>query len=323
MTKNVHPPTLLFSSLSAKVALYEGVLESAKRYHGQATLIGADCDPNCPAASNVEVFSPIRALADMNEGLLLEYCKKLELTHIIPTRDGELVFWASNQTALAQQGVQVMVSNKEAIQLCQDKLLFCKAMEKSSIPTIPTSVKATDLTGKRFVTKERNGSASQSIGMDLTVQEAVLHAEKLDNPIFQPMIEGQEFSAETWIGSTGNCHGMVLRWRTKVIDGEAHESEIFENREWEERMRETFEGINGLSGHVLAQVLVDAERNLHLIEINPRLGGASPLALAAGLSSTEWFLLQSENREDEIPKLPSIIKDLKLKKENGRVQIFR
>jgi len=322
MTRNAHPPTLLFSSLSAKVALYEGVLESAKRYHEQAKLIGADCDPNCPAASKVEAFSPIRALDDMDEGLLLEYCKKLELTHIIPTRDGELEFWASNQNVLAKHGVKVMVSNKDAIQLCQDKLLFCKAMEKSSTPTIPTSEKTTDLAGKRFVVKERIGSASQSIGMNLTVQEAVLHAEKLENPIFQPMISGSEFSAETWIDSTGNCHGMVLRWRTEVIDGEAHQSEIFENREWEKRMRETFEGINGLSGHVLGQVLVDGERNLHLVEINPRLGGASPLALAAGLSSIEWFLLQSENRDEEIPKLPSINKTLKLKKDNGRVQIF-
>ena len=158
--------------------------------------------------------------------------------------------------------------------------------------------------------------------MNLTVQEAVLHAETLENPIFQPMIPGSEFSAETWIDSTGNCHGMVLRWRTEVIDGEAHQSEIFENREWEERMRETFESINGLSGHALGQVLVDGERNLHLVEINPRLGGASPLALAAGLNSIEWFLLQSENRDEEIPKLPSINKTLKLKKDNGRVQIF-
>ena len=106
MTRNAHPPTLLFSSLSAKIALYEGVLESAKRYHEQAKLIGADCDPNCPAASKVETFSPIRALADMDEEFLLEYCKKLELTHIIPTRDGELEFWASNQTVLAKHGVK-------------------------------------------------------------------------------------------------------------------------------------------------------------------------------------------------------------------------
>ena len=322
MTGNAHPPTLLFSSLSAKVALYEGVLKSAKKYHEQATLIGADCDPDCPGASIVEVFSPIRPLADMDEGSLLEYCKELELTHVIPTRDGELEFWANNQTGLAKHGVNVMVSSKEAIRLCQDKLLFYEAMEKSSIPPVPTAEEITALSGKRFVTKERTGSASQAIGMNLTAQEAVPHAEKLDNPIFQPMIEGQEFSAESWIDFAGNCHGMVLRWRTKVIDGEAHESEIFENLEWEERMRETFEGINGLSGHILGQVLVDGEQNLHLIEINPRLGGASPLALAAGLSSIEWFLLQSENRGDEIPDLPTINKNLKLKKDNGRVQIF-
>jgi len=69
-------------------------------------------------------------------------------------------------------------------------------------------------------------------------------------------------------------------------------------------------------------VVVDSEQNLHLVEINPRLGGASPLALAAGLSSIEWFLLESEDRGEEIPKFPSISKELRLKKDNGRVQIF-
>lgn len=322
MTRNVHPPTLLFSSLSAKVALYEEVLKSAKRYHKQAKLVGADCDPNCPAASKVETFSPIHALDDMDENLLLDYCEKLELTHVIPTRDGELGFWASNQAVLAKHGVKVMVSNEDAIRLCQDKLLFAKLMGKSSIPAIPTSETITELTGKRFVVKERTGAASKSIGMNLSLQEAVDHADRLESPIYQPMLSGPEFSAETWIDSTGTCHGMVLRWRTKVIDGEAHESEIFENREWEERMQETFEEINGLAGHALAQVLVDSEQNLHLVEINPRLGGASPLALAAGLSSIEWFLLESEDRGEEIPKFPSISKELRLKKDNGRVQIF-
>ena len=322
MTRNVHPPTLLFSSLSAKLALYEEVLRSAKRYHEQAKLVGADCDPNCPASSKVEAFSPIHALDDMDESLLLDYCEKLDLTHVIPTRDGELGFWASNQAGLAKQGVKVMVSSEDAIRLCQDKLLFAKLMGKSSIPAIPTSGTITELAAKRFVVKERTGAASKSIGMNLSLREAADHAGRLESPIYQPMLSGPEFSAETWIDSIGTCHGMVLRWRTKVIDGEAHESEIFENREWEERMQETFEGIDGLSGHVLAQVLVDSEQNLHLVEINPRLGGASPLALAAGLSSIEWFLLQSEDRGEEIPKFPSISKELRLKKDNGRVQIF-
>ena len=97
---------------------------------------------------------------------------------------------------------------------------------------------------------------------------------------------------------------MLLRWRTKIIDGEAHETETFENQEWQKLLISTFEAIPGLSGHALAQVIVDPEQSLHLIEINPRLGGASPLALAAGLNSIEWFLLQSDKRGKRNPREP-------------------
>ena len=105
------------------------------------------------------------------------------------------------------------------------------------------------------------------------------------------------------------------------MDGEAHESEIFEHSEWEQSMQDSFEAIRGLSGHVLGQVIVDSKQNLHLVEINPRLGGASPLALAAGLHSIEWFLLQSTGRESEISKNPVLNKKLKLRKVNGEAII--
>ena len=49
-------------------------------------------------------------------------------------------------------------------------------------------------------------------------------------------------------------------------------------------MKKTLNGIQGLRGHVMAQVIVDNSDNLHLVEINPRLGGATPYLLA-GLSS--------------------------------------
>ena len=49
----------------------------------------------------------------------------------------------------------------------------------------------------------------------------------------------------------------------------------------------------GLTGHALAQVIVDENDSLNIVEINPRLGGASPLSLACGLHSIEWFLRET------------------------------
>ena len=314
-------PIVLFSSLSAKISLCEKVLQSARRFDEQARVIGVDCDPNCPAASRVEEFALIPPLEEMDLDTLTNYCLGLRVTHVIPSRDEELGYWSAKSNHLERNGIQIMVSSENAIQTCQDKLLFSQSLESLAIPPIASSEKLSELRCKRFAVKERSGSASKSIGLNLDAEEAMEHAKGLDRPIFQPMKQGREFSAETWINSSGKCHGMLLRWRTKTIDGEAHESETFENREWEKSMQCAFESIPGLSGHALAQAIVDSGQNLHLVEINPRLGGASPLALAAGLNSIEWFLLQSAKRENEIPDNPALNKKLKLRKVNGEAII--
>ena len=82
-----------------------------------------------------------------------------------------------------------------------------------------------------------------------------------------------------------------------------------------------FEKIRGLQGQCLAQIIVDEDCKLHLIEINPRLGGASPLSLEAGLNSIGWFLNESNGASQKIPKNPAIRDGLRLKKKNGVVTI--
>ena len=314
-------PIVLFSSLSAKISLYEKVLQSARKFDERARVIGVDCDPDCPAASRVEEFASIPPLEEMDTDTLVSYCHELKVTHVIPTRDAELAYWSTRRDQLKQNGIHVMVSAQSAVKTCQDKLLFSSSLESKVVPPIPTSENPSTLPCNQFVVKERSGCSSKSIGLNLDREKAMRHARGLERPIFQPMMQGSEFSAESWINSAGKCQSILLRWRSKIVDGEAHESEIFENQQWEDSMQKTFEAIRGLAGHVLGQVIVDPENCLHLVEINPRLGGASPLALTAGLSSIEWLLLQTSGRGSEIPANPPINKKLKLRKVDGEAII--
>jgi hypothetical protein len=75
----------------------------------------------------------------------------------------------------------------------------------------------------------------------------------------------------------------------------------------------------GLFGHCLAQVLVEKDGTLNLVEINPRLGGASPLALRAGLMSISWHLLEEEKNREVIPQYPKFKDGLFLEKKEGVV----
>ena len=315
---------ILFSSLSSKTALYEAVQKDVLSIDDNYRLIAVDCDDYCPAKSLVSHFLKMPPIKSLNREKLLVFLQKNKIRYVVPTRDGELPFWADNLKFLEKNRIGVMVSSSKTVEICEDKFEFSKFLQNSPIPPIKTILEPDSavLKFRSVVVKERRGSASQSIKTNIQPTYAIEYAESLKEPIFQPYIEGKEFSAETWINNEGICKSVVLRWRVKVIDGESHETYIFENQNWVNKLISTFSLLKGLKGHVLAQVIVDKNENLHLIEINPRLGGASPLALSAGLNSVKWSILEFNEKSELIPKTPKIKTGLSLSKRDNKVSIF-
>jgi len=318
----MQPPVLLFTSLSNKYALYCAVKKQAKQFHPDSFVIATDSQANCPAANKVDLFVQSPETASWEAQALLSFCQKHKITHIIPTRDGELFFWSSHAALLSTVGIHVMISDPQSVATCLDKLGFPKAWcPQAPLQPIPVSLTPHIFSDNRIVVKERYGSGAYSTGCNLQAQDAVSWAQKLKKPIFQRYIEGKELSAETWIDRKGKSHGMLLRWRQKVVNGEAWESEVFEDLSLECKLRQCLDNLPGLYGHCLTQVLIDKDEVPHVIEINPRLGGASPLALYAGIHSIRWFLEESFGFADKIPTEPSIHYGAKLMNNGITVEI--
>ena len=310
---------ILFSSLSGKTALLKEVLCDARSYSPRAVVLGADCDKNCTAASQIENFIEMPSLAQLSDHDLLQFCIQNKITHILPTRDGELLFWARRKSILRTIGVTPLVSEPDFIETCEDKASFFMNWKNSVVPAIPTYHKLKPSGVKRWVVKERTGSGSRKIGLKLSPEDALQYSKKLNDPIFQPFIEGKEYTAETWVSKSNHCQGVLLRWRQEVINGESHLTEVFNNPDWESKMRGVFEHMPGARGHCIAQVLVDSESNLHLVEINPRLGGASPLAIRAGLCSIKWHLMEEDNKLGNLIPPRTFPTGMYLRKQNSKV----
>lgn len=313
-------PRILFSSLSAKLALYHEVARDARHFCSDAKVVACDSDPNCAASREVDHFIPLPKISELTDEKLIEICKLHQISHVLPTRDGELLFWAQRKELLAQHNIQVWVSNEECIELCNDKLSFYQSWGNCTIQAIPTYETPPDNQASRWAVKPRLGSGGKMIKLDLDYQDACNIALSSTGAfIFQPFVTGREFSAEVWISKEGRCYGPLLRWRNKVVEGESHQSTVFRNPVWEDRVRDVFLHRPGFFGHCLAQVLVEEDGTLNLVEINPRLGGASPLALRAGLSSISWHLLEEEKNLEVIPKYPQFRDGLFLEKKEGVV----
>jgi Carbamoylphosphate synthase large subunit (split gene in MJ) len=293
------PANILITSISKKTPLIKAVRRAmdsinAKKPNSLGKLIGADSDFHCIGRYFVDDFwhIPFQDILTLDE--IVDFCKKHQINMIIPTRDGELPFFAKYQDTLAKHGIYCLVSSPLTIDRCRDKLLFCEFLHQHKIPVIPTHKTIEKIQCPTYVVKECFGAGAKSMGLDLPLPKAKQWAEKLRHPIFQPFIRGKEFSIDIYINRLGDPMGAIARTRELVKDGESQVTASVKMPALESMCLETAKILN-IYGPAVFQVLEDESRHLHLIECNPRFGGASTLGLAMGLKTFEWFFQETLN----------------------------
>jgi len=295
------PLGVLISSVSRKVPLIRSVEAAIRKYGQQAETVGADSDEACIGQHFVDRFWHMPRLDQLSVEELAAYCKNNRIRVIIPTRDGELPWYAEHRDQLEAQGISVLISSPEAVQLCVDKLAFFQFGNREGFPVIPTATELAQLNASAYVVKERFGAKAHNMALNVSRDIAEQHAVRLEQPIFQPYVEGTEISADLYVDRKGRCKGVVLRKREVVIDGESQVTSSFRDQSLE-RLCADFAERLGLRGHAIMQILIDDRGGYHIIECNARLGGASRLSLAMGLDSLYWFLLESGGADlDEYP----------------------
>ncbi len=287
------PGNLLVTSAARKIPLLQRVRQAADGLQPGLRVIAADASPSALARHFADAFWAMPMLRDLTPEALITACREMEVKFLIPTRDGELPFFARHRPALEAAGLQVMVSDPLAVEVCLDKLRFAEFGRDHGLPVIATHDRLPEGSEGRWVVKERHGAGSHSLGLDLTATEARRHAAGLTDPIFQPFLGGlQEFSADLYVDRAGRMQGCVVRTRDVVERGE---SQVTTTADCPPLAGVCAKLASALPfrGHVVVQAFVDDRGQVHLIEVNPRFGGASTLAIEAGLDSFRWFLLEA------------------------------
>jgi len=283
---------VLVTSLSRKVPLVQAVRRAMARRGPGGELHGADADPDALAAAFVDRFWACPPLPTLTLEELAAYCAKHGIGAIVPTRDGELPWLARQREALAEAGVAVMVSPPQTVDDCLDKLVFARRLAAAGLPVVPTATRPEELRAERLVVKERFGSGSRGVHLDVSPAEARKRAAWLREPVFQPFVPGPELSIDLYVEASGAVKGVVCRSRDRVVDGESQVSTVRHLPGLEELCACAARTL-GLRGHAVMQALHGPD-GFALVECNPRFGGASTLAVAAGLDSFTWFLLEAE-----------------------------
>ncbi|GAB4236505.1 MAG: ATP-grasp domain-containing protein [Acidobacteriota bacterium] len=289
------PHAVLVTSIGAKVPLLEAVRDALRRLHPTGRLIGADSDDRVVGRWFVDGFWPMPPLDELAPSMLAEFCRRHAVGWIVPTRDAELPVLATWAAQQRDQLPPVLAPPREAAELCLDKLRFAEELgELAAVPAwlSPPPELPACFPEDRWVVKERFGAGSRRLTLDVSREEAVRAGHTFEAPIFQPFIRGVEYSADLYISRVGEAWGCVVRRRDLVRDGESQVTTIVRRPGIEELVLEAARRL-GLRGCAVFQVLEDRHGGLHLLECNPRFGGASTLSLAAGLDVFYWFFRET------------------------------
>ncbi len=285
---------VLITSISKKIPLLLAVRNAAHKIGSLSRVHGSDSDKECVGqyAHAIDAFWHSASLERLKAQDILAYCQTHRLRAIIPTRDADLAFYAKHLLFFQSHGISIMVSPLESIEICQDKWRFSQSLAQDNLLTIPTSLSIGGIRAPAYVVKERYGSGSAHLGINLTVEKALKHAEELKHPIFQPFIEGKEWSIDLYRTRAGKVLGCVCRSRDLVIGGE---SQITTTKSYPalEKLALKIACHLNLYGHAIIQVIEEKTGNFAIVECNPRFGGASTASIAVGLDSFYWFMLES------------------------------
>lgn len=174
---------ILITSISSKVPLINCVLESKNKFDKSIKVYGADISFEVVGKYFIDEFYLMPKLIDLNINEFIEYCLKNKIKYIIPTRDEDVLYYASFKDEFLKKDIHIFSADYGIVKRCFDKFLFVK--ENGIDFNIKTSLEIDKLDGiKKFVVKNRFGSGSKDLGLDLEYGEA------LD---FQKILKSQSF----------------------------------------------------------------------------------------------------------------------------------
>ena len=296
---------VLVTSISNKTTLIQQLRKSVNNFDFNIKIFGGDVTSNCVGKFFVDEFWKMPLIENLKIYNLIKYCKNKKINYIIPTRDGELMYFSKNKKILLENNIFVMISASKTIDFCLDKINFFKSGKILDLPIIQTSKNILEIKSKKYIVKERFGSGSNQLGLNLRKKEATNHAKILQNPIFQPYISGEEFSIDAYVGKNRQLQGIIIRKRNLIINGESKISKIIKNKKIEQTCIKMIKNFN-FYGHIIIQIIIDSKNNIHVVECNARFGGASSLSVESGLDSFTWFIKENLGKklDKKIFKIP-------------------
>jgi len=279
---------ILICSAGRRVKLVEFFRAELNKINGK--VIAVDCDETAPALHYADKYEIVPQITNPDYILhIKKLCYQYEIKGILSLIDPELSLLANFKEEFEREGIQVIVSDKDVVDICFDKFLTSQFLQHNGLPYIPTyisideAIQDMDKEKLHFplIVKPKNGSASIGINKINSINELEIYRNEMENFIIQPFIDGQEFGIDCYIDLlTRKPINIFMKRKLIMRAGETDKSVSI----YDPTLKLMIEKLLHLLKPI-GPVDIDCfltEKGYVISEINPRFGGGYPHAFLMG-----------------------------------------
>ena len=286
---------ILFTCAGRRVALMQGFADALKELGVKGKLVATDITPASPAFQKADagVLVPPARRAEYLP-TLKDIAKKHRIGLVVPLTDLDLRSLARHRDEFTEFGCTVMIGSEDAVTLCRDKAKTNELIGKAGLATINTLTMAEFRATPFYPCFVKPVSGSAGIGSSVIRNEKQLRAHVStygDLMIVQEYVPGQEYTVDVYRSRDGKVRCVVPRQRLLVRSGEVEKGITVKDPELIRTATALGEAMKNLWGVFCCQCRRSGNGPVRYFEINPRFGGGSPLAIAAG-ANLPLYLLQ-------------------------------
>lgn len=213
-------------------------------------------------------------------------CKNEEIDLVIPLLDYELDYYSANYNKIQSDGINVLITNPQNIEIIRNKKNTNEAFRNLGIPTpIQYNWESTE---KKLplIIKPIRGSASMRTNIINSRAELEMIVDKIGDKklekefVIEECVKGEEITSDILADLEGNIHAISQRQRIKVRAGEVERAKIVNYKDITEYIELFFSSfkVTGVS-NIQCFIGKDGPK---FTEINARFGGGFPLSYHAG-----------------------------------------
>ena len=281
---------------------------------GDDKIIATDMQLSAPALQAADVRIQVPAVYSKDYiDITLEICKKHKVDALIGLNDLELPILAENKSKFEAEGVTVIVSSPQVIDLCFDKYKTAQWTESIGLNAPKTYVRLADAKAALaageisfpLFMKPRWGSGSIGLETIEDMEELDIYYNLLFKKIkktilatasvgdeyimIQEKLTGKEFGLDVMNDLQGNNVGVSVKQKLAMRAGETDKAitvDLPEVRKMGETIGRELKHIGNLDVDIMQR----ANGDYCVLELNPRFGGGYPFSYEAGVNLPKAIL---------------------------------